>query len=206
VGLAIAPAGTSEGSSYSAGDLCSLAEVKLQLGKTAIVDDAELQSYIDAVTDPIEAFCGAILPRTIPAEWHDVNGDTIVLRSERIVSVTSVIGYTGSDATTYNALSDPSGGTGYLVDPSLNGVIRLLGGRGYGRYVVAYVAGLSAVPSSINLAARLIVQSLWRSQNGGAGVPQLSDEPTVQFDGFDEPIPARAAMLLSRYRRSPAVA
>lgn len=192
--------------------ICSLVEVKAQLNKTTTADDAELLGYIDAVTAPIEDFCGAVLPHTV-TEWHDAYGSTLWLRSERIASVTSITEYQGITPTVYVEAADPTaaGAYSFFVDPALHGKVERLGSSGYpqpfsGRIKVVYVAGFATIPAALNEAARLIVQTLWRTQNGGAGLPQLSDEPTVDFAGFDAPIPARALMLMSAYKRGPMVA
>lgn len=191
--------------------LCTVAEVKAQLGKTVTTDDVELQAYIDAATSMIEGYCGAVMPRTI-VEWHDANGPDLLLRSERIVSVTSISSYLGGVAYPYTAAADPSaaGNYTYFVDPNLGGMVTRLGGGGspapfQGRLVVTYVAGFDVIPPALNLAARLIVQTMWRTQNGGAGLPQLSDEPETVLAGIDGPVPARAVMLMERYQRVPSI-
>ncbi|MGZ6836775.1 MAG: phage head-tail connector protein [Blastococcus sp.] len=190
--------------------IVSLADVKLQLGKTSTADDTELQAYIDATTDVIEEYCGAIVPQQV-SEWHDdIGASEIQLREERVISITSVTGYLGTSTYNYVEAATPDVASlySYEVDPSHAGRLVRLGSGGYpqpfvGRTLVVYQAGFSTIPASINLAARLIVQSMWRSQNGGAGLPALSDEPTLAQPA-DEPMPARAAMLLRRYQRTPA--
>lgn len=186
--------------------LCTLAEIKAQLNKTSTADDVELQSYIDAVTAAVEDYCGAVLPTTT-TEWHDPLECTLTLR-ERCASVTTVAEYRGTVAYPLTVAADPSSATTYsfMVDPSLPDVLIRLSASGYpqewfGRVKVVYTAGFAVIPTSLNLAARLIVQTMWRTQNGGAGLPQLSDEPDTQVAGFDSPIPSRALVLMDRYRR-----
>lgn len=198
--------------SFMVGGIVSLTDAKRQLNKTTTTDDLELQSYCDAIIAPIEDFCGAILPRTV-TEWHDSPGGTIVLRSERIVSVASISGYLGTTTYAYTGVATPDLATiySYIVDPSLNGVIRSLGSGGsmqpfLGRVLVTYTAGFAAVPSAINLAGRMILQSMWDTQRGAKALPTQGAGELVQVDGFSEPIPARAFTLLQRYRRTPSIA
>lgn len=192
--------------------LCSLPEVKAQLGKTATVDDIELLAYIDAATAVIESYCGEVESRAV-IEWAYPVADEIVLDAERVVSVTSLTGYSGTTAHAYTAAADPSaaGAYTYLLDPRLNGLIRRLGPGGYrqcfdGPVKVVYVAGFASVPAGLKLAAKLIVQHMWRTQNGGAGLPALSDEDLATSDGFDAPIPSKALGLMKAYRRVPGLA
>lgn len=182
------------------GGLCTPAEVKLQLGKTTTTDDVELQSYIDAVTAPVERYCGAILPRAVVNEQHSPFTAEVALRTARVASMTSVVEYIGVTARTYTEIATPaSAGTyTYLRDGV---ILTRLGPGGHptpfeGRVFASYTAGFASVPADANLAARLIVQHLWRTQNGGAGLPSLSDEAVVEMPGFSYSIPNRAKELL----------
>jgi hypothetical protein len=176
-----------------------VAEAKQQLGKTSGVDDAELQTYIDAVTGSMEGYCGAVLARAV-TEWHNACGPAIHL-DERVASITSVTAYDGATPTTFTEVADPSTvvANSYIRDGQ--DLVRLDASAFSGRVRVVYQAGIAVVPAELNLACRLIVQTMWRTQNGGAGLPQLSDEPTVTVDGFDMPIPARALFLMNNYER-----
>ena len=192
--------------------LCSIAEIKLQLNKTSTADDVELQTYIDSVTDYVEAYCGAVIPRTV-TRLVFANGFTVVLPSARIVSVTSVTGYNGATAYTYAAAATPNLATqySYIIDPSLNGILRCLGSGGYpvpfmSQLYVTYTEGFAVIPAAINLAARMIVQSLWETQRSARSLPTQGGQDLVTVQGFSEPIPARAFALLERYKRGPSVA
>lgn len=191
--------------------LCTLPEVKAQLNKTSTADDTELQQYIDSVTASVQSYCGTVEAVT-RTETHQPCGPVIQLRGERVASITSVTEYVGTVAAVYTAAASPAaGGTStYLLDPDIPGRLVRIGSAGYdtpftGRVTVVYQAGFATVPAALNLAARLIVQTMWRTQNGGAALPQLSDEPNVNIEGFDVPVPARAVMLMDPYRRLPGI-
>lgn len=194
------------------GGLVSLDEVKAQLDDTDTTDDVELQAYIDSVTGAIEQYCGAILPSS-RTEWHDPDGSVIMLRTERLVSVTTVTEYRGATSYDYTQITDPTGAGTYtvLVDPALHGKVTRIGQGGFefpftGRVKAVYVAGLASVPPAVNLAARLMVQSLWRTQNGGAGLPALTDEPDIAAQMFETMRSPRIRMLLEPYHRVPGIA
>lgn len=187
--------------------LCTVEELKDQLDKTSDADNAELLAYCKAVTAPIEHMCGTILPVT-RTEIVTVNGNCIVLPDDRVVSVTSITGWSGGSSTpwTEEALSFTSS-YGFRVDTSA-GMIRALGGWFSGDYEITYVAGFATVPTNVNLAARIIAANLWETQQSGANLPPVYGEdydPTLSGP-VDIPIPPRARMLLEPYRRSPAIA
>jgi hypothetical protein len=166
--------------------LCTLAEAKTQLRKTSSADDALIQTYIDAVTKPLEDYCGPVVPRQV-TEWPEVYGAVIMLEQPPLISVTTLTEYRGNVAYLYAEAADPTAAGLYtfMVDPSLQGKVTRVfnGGRTLpftGPVKVVYQAGLASVPTNINLAARILVQTLWRTQNGGAGLPALTDEQQQQ--------------------------
>lgn len=183
-------------------ELCSVAEVKSQLNKNLSVDDAELQDYIDAIRGPVEDYCGPILPVDL-TEVHRIFGSRLVL-DHPVVSITSVTIYEGITARALTAISTPASASTYCY--TLEGkTIQRLGSDGYptdfdNAVYVAYTAGYSVVPDAINLAARLLVQHMWRTQNGGAGLPALSDDELVEVEGFGM-IPSKAKEFMDGYRR-----
>jgi hypothetical protein len=188
--------------------LCSLAEAKLQINKSASFtgDDAELTDYIEAITDPIEEFCGAVLPNDVEKIVTSYS-DVLILPSERVSAVASVTGYVNGAGTVWTAGDlTYTGSYGYRVDTD-SGLIRALAGARFcGDYLVAYTEGFAEIPKSINIAARLLVADLWTTQQGGAGLPPVFEDDTVTVDGVALSEGRRAFELLSRYRRAPAVA
>lgn len=176
--------------------LCSLDEAKAQLDMRSNAHDAELDRYIAAVTRPIEEVVGAVLPRTV-TRYVEANGRTLVLPSERVVSVTSI----DREGTTGSSL------TGYVVQD--NGLVRSAYGSTFcGTYTVTYVEGFAAVPESIRLAACMVVADMWSTQRGNAqGAPITAGSPDdFAPDAYSVPISPHAALLLEPYRRTPSVA
>lgn len=204
--LILATAGVGSGTG-----LCTLAEVKLQLNKTTTADDTELQSYIDAATAAVEDYCGVSVQTTVTNEIHrSPYSAQVFLRNERITSVTSLTEYLGTTARTYTGISTPASAALYTYTRE-GTVLTRIGSSGYpqvweGDVYVTYVAGFDTIPPALNLAARIIVQHLWRTQNGGAGLPSLADEDTSTEPGQESAMPNRARELLDNYRRVSGVA
>ena len=77
-----------------------------------------------------------------------------------------------------------------------------------GPWTVEYVAGRGTVPATINLAARIMVQHLWRTQYGasrglssiGGGDDFSVNEPVA---GWGYAIPNRVLQLLEPYKLGP---
>jgi hypothetical protein len=184
--------------------LLTLAEAKAQLDIDGTSSDTELQAYVDGVTAAIEAHVGPVENRAV-TETHDLpscGARMLVLRQTPAVSLTSV-----------TAVLD--GGSGYdVADLDLDGDIgtvrRTDGGRLYGPLRITYTAGRGTVPATINLAARIMVQHLWRTQYGasrglssiGGGDDFSVNEPVA---GWGYAIPNRVLQLLEPYKLGPAV-
>jgi hypothetical protein len=183
--------------------LLTLAEAKAQLNITTSTHDVELQAYIDSTTAVIEQYVGPVENRAV-TEVHDVSPRrvaTLVLRQAPAVSLTSVVAVL-------------TGGTSYAVaDLDLDGatgvVRRKDGGWLAGPLRITYTAGRGSVPATINLAARILIQHLWRTQQGpgrpglGGGDDYAVTEPVA---GYGYAIPNRALELLEAYRLPPGVA
>ncbi|MDX2681103.1 head-tail connector protein [Streptomyces sp. NY05-11A] len=180
--------------------LLTLAEAKLQLNLTTDTDDTELQTYIDAVTAPIEEYIGPVEPREV-IERHDAESGrrVLVLRTTPVLSVTSV-----------TPLLD--GGVSYPVDGLVldpdTGEIRRRD-RGWFRdlLLVTVQAGREETSPTINLAARMLVQHLWRTQRptrsgglAGGGEDYSVGQP---IPGFGYAVPNRVLELLAPYRLPP---
>ncbi|MEH0423123.1 head-tail connector protein [Streptomyces sp. B21-083] len=184
--------------------LLTLAEAKAQLDITTTTDDVELQVYVDGVTAAIEAHVGPVENRAV-TETHDIpacGARVLVLRETPAVSLTSVVAVLANGAGYNVADLDLDGPTGI--------VRRLDGGRLYGPLRFVYQAGRGTVPATLNLAGRIMVQHLWRTQYGasraGAGIGGGDDfsvsEPVA---GWGYAIPNRVLQLLEPYKRAPAV-
>ncbi|MFE7347521.1 hypothetical protein [Streptomyces fimicarius] len=183
--------------------LLTLDDAKAQLNITTTSNDSELQVYVDAVGPVIERFVGPVTERTV-SEVQDVASDgvrVLVLRTTPVVSLVSVE-------------SLLAGGTSYAVgalvlDEGAGLVRRVDGGWLRGPLRVTYTAGRSEVPATINLAARMLVQHLWQTQNASRGpvLPGGGDysvsEPVA---GLGYAVPNRVLELLEPYRLLPGVA
>lgn len=184
--------------------LLTLAEAKAQLDIDTTSSDTELQAYVDGVTAAIEAHVGPVENRSV-TEVHDLPAcgvRMLVLRQTPAVSLTSVAAVLTS-------------GSGYdVADLDLDGetgtVRRKDGGRLYGPLRFVYVAGRGTVPPTLNLAARIMVQHLWRTQYGASrGLSSIGGGDDVSVNepiaGWGYAIPFRVLQLLEPYKLPPAV-
>jgi uncharacterized phiE125 gp8 family phage protein len=194
--VAVLPSGTFEVFPPDEVTVLALQDAKdmLNITQTSTTNDAEVQSFIEAIISNLEAMTGGPIVNRSITERVDASDSTWELRvlKRPLVSVTSV-----TDT-----------GTGAAVDMTdseldLNaGIIRRKLGMPYfstsGIFTVVYVAGWgTAVPAAINVAARIILQHLWESQRVGGAAPPFPNADTVLLPGFSFAIPNRAAELLA---------
>lgn len=180
--------------------LLTLPEAKAQLNITSTDtdQDAELQAYIDAIGPVIESYIGPVESRdvtqTLSGHGALCLGTTPVLT---ITSVTSIRGVSVDPAALY-------------VDAEA-GLLRHLDGTSFrgGPWVVVYTAGRAEEPLTVNLAARMLLQHMWQTQNRttptviGGGDDYSVGSPVP---GFGYAVPNRVLELLAPYRLAPAVA
>lgn len=180
--------------------LLTLAQAKQQLDIETTTEDEELQAYIDALTPVIERYVGPVENRTV-TEVVDGHGLRLALTQAPAVSLTSVTPLLGGGAAV---------DAGALVLDSAAGVVWRRDGVSWagGPWTVVYVAGRDGVPPTINLAARILLQHLWRTQygaaRGGGGADDYSvTEPVA---GWGYAVPNRVLQLLEAYKVPPGVA
>lgn len=183
--------------------LLTLEDAKAQLNITTSTNDVELQAYIDGVTTAIEAHVGPVLPRAVQ-ETHEspaCGAQVLVLRQTPVISLTSVTPVLTAGVT--YSVAD------LTVDATTGTVRRLDGGRLYGPLLFLYMAGRGDVAATIILAARLMLQHLWRTQRGSARGPVIAggddydvNEPVA---GWGYAIPNRVLELLAPYKLPPVV-
>lgn len=183
--------------------LLTLADAKAQLNITGTADDDELQVYVDSVTPVIENYVGPVEPREV-VETHDGGVRLVlVLRQTPVLSLTAV-------SSVLSGGMVPSVEDLVLVDPGTGEVRRRDGGYLRGLLQVTYQAGRPSVPPTINLAARILVQHLWRTQRPtrGGGLAGGGDDYSVNepIPGFGYAVPNRVLELLEPYRLPPGVA
>ncbi|MGW3427497.1 hypothetical protein ACWDHW_06010 [Streptomyces melanosporofaciens] len=181
--------------------LLTLDEAKTQLNLTTVTHDVELQAYVDSVTAMVEWYVGPVENRAV-SETVSGRGPTLCLTHVPVVSLTSFTPVlTGGAAL---AVSDVT------VDLP-TGIVRRLNGAAFsgGPWTAAYMAGRGSVPPTLNLAARMLIQHLWRTQQG-PGRPGLGGnddfDVTQPVPGFGYAVPNRVLQLLQPYRLPPGVA
>jgi hypothetical protein len=187
----------------------TLAEAKAQLNSTSNVNDTELAVYIEAACDEVEQWVGPVATRVITGEFVDLMGRTIfnelttagtrafVLRHRPVQSIQAI-----SSAILSGVTYTPSD---FIVDSATGIVRRGDGGTIFGPLTVDYTAGYVSPPAWAQLAARMIVQSLWSTQRGGTSRPSSGGgDPTV-VPGYGVAVPAQAAQLMETHRLTPSV-
>ncbi|MEU6702538.1 head-tail connector protein [Streptomyces wuyuanensis] len=181
--------------------LLTLAEAKAQLDIDTDAHDAELLAYVEAVTPVIEQFTGPVENRTV-TEQVNSRSNLLALSQAPVVSLTSLTPVlTGGQAVD----------VGDLAVDSAAGVVRRLDGGSFagGPWTAVYVAGRGTVSPTINLAARIMVQHLWRTQYGAArGMVGGGDDVSVTepIAGWGYAVPYRVLQLLEPFKAPPGVA
>ncbi|WP_371528378.1 phage gp6-like head-tail connector protein [Streptomyces sp. NBC_01283] len=182
--------------------LLTLAEAKAQLDIDGTGDDAELGVYVEALTAAIERHVGPVETREF-TETIEGRSASLCLSHVPAVALVSVApAVEAGDALDLDA----------LVLDGTPGIVRYRGGSFAGTlWLVTYTAGRGTVPPTINLAARILLQHLWRTQYGasrglasvGGGDDWSVTEPTP---GWGYAIPNRVLQLLEPYKVPPGVA
>lgn len=181
----------------------TLADAKAQLNLTVDTYDTELQVYIDAVTPVIEELIGPVDPREV-VEQHDAGHgrDVLVVRATPVLSLTSVEPLQAGGIS-YDV-------AGLVLNPGTGEIRRQDRGCFRGLLNVTVQAGRTSVSPTINLAGRMLVQHLWRTQRParGGALPGGGDDYSVSEPvvGFGYAVPNRVLELLQPYRLPPGVA
>lgn len=180
--------------------LLTLAEGKAQLDYDGDANDTEIQAYIDALTPVIELHTGPVENRTV-TETVNGRGPLLAVTKVPVVSLTSLTPQlsSGLAVDVFEVALDPDAG-----------VIRRLDGASWtgGPWTAVYVAGRGEVPPNINLAARILLQHLWRTQYGAARGGGGSDDYSVTepIIGYGYAIPNRVLHLLEATKAPPGFA
>ncbi|MCL6733292.1 hypothetical protein [Streptomyces neyagawaensis] len=180
--------------------IISHADAKAHLNKTATADDDEVRAMNEAVTATVEWYVGAVVVRTVTEVHAFQVAKTLALRTVPAISLTSVSAVL-------------TGGTSYEVadldlDTSSGIVRRTDGGQLYGPLRTVHVAGRRIIPAAITLGARIILQHMWRTQQG-PGRPQVGVgdfDVTEPIPGLGYAVPNRALQILAPYQLPPGVA
>jgi hypothetical protein len=182
--------------------LLTLEEAKAQLDIDGTAEDVELQVYVEALTAAIERHVGPVETREF-AETIEGRSASMCLSHIPAVALVSVAPAveTGDDL-------DLSA----LVLDGATGIVRYRGGSFAGTlWRVTYTAGRGEVPATINLAARILLQHLWRTQYGASrGMSSIGGgedfSVTEAVPGWGYAIPNRVLQLLEAYKVPPGVA
>lgn len=165
----------------------NLRDAKAQLDKSTArrANDAELQTFVDAVNGWLEHRCGAVVPRLVTeAAYVAWDGVTLRLPTRPVIAVVSAT-YAGV-ATSVAGWSQPDD-RGLITVPS-GAYPKPSTGAGL---VVTYRAGRIPVPAELPLAGKILVQDLWQSQRTQSAAPQsagFSDQViTVAGRGYFVP-------------------
>jgi hypothetical protein len=167
--------------------LLSLADAKAHLNITSTTPDDELREFLEAATAVIEEQIGPVVRRTHTARIHG-GRQQVPLPHTQVLEVTAVT-YVRDGATAVN-----------VADLAVNtdaGVIsrKDAGCLPSGDLDVTYEVGRSYVKSNWTLAAKIIVQHLWRTQLGSLPAIQ-GDDPGYVQTGAGYLVPYRALALL----------
>lgn len=161
--------------------------------------DAELEVYIAATTEAIEADIGPVGRRTITETVYPSSG-VLLLRQTPVLSLTSVTPYLSAALTVGSLTFDANSG---IVYPGV------YTGFWAGRYDVVYVAGRAQVSASVNLAARKTLKHLWSpDQYGASALPRagFGGEEDLASQAFSFVKSYGVQELLRAEKRPPAVA
>jgi hypothetical protein len=180
--------------------ILSLADAKEHLNITSSTHDEELRGWIEATTHCVEWFVGPVVQRTVTEVHSATVSAAVALRQTPVIAVTGVEPVLTS-GTTYEVAE-------FDVDPATGVVTLLTGAPIYGPLRWTYTAGRTVIPANILGAARIILQHLWRTQQGPSR-PQLGVgdfDVTEPIPGLGYAVPNRALQLLDPHRLPPGVA
>ncbi|MFS8200479.1 head-tail connector protein (plasmid) [Streptomyces sp. CWNU-52B] len=182
--------------------LLTLEEAKAQLDIDGTGDDTELAVYVEALTAAIERHVGPVETREF-TETIEGRGASLCLSHVPAVALVSV--------TPAVEVGDALDLAALVLDGG-PGIVRYRGGSFAGTlWRVVYTAGRGSVPPTINLAARILLQHLWRTQYGASrGLSSVGGgddfSVTEAVPGWGYAIPNRVLQLLEPYKVPPGVA
>jgi hypothetical protein len=159
-------------------DLLTLSEAKTALAQDELISDNDtiLATYIGAISRRLDEVCGPIVQRTLTDELYD-GGSTIWLKYKPVVSVSSVIEYDGTTATTLTQQTnsvEPS--EGYVLHKERGKLTRTVSGfpayfeGGLQNIKVTYIAGrytnTTTVAPLFKIAAQAFLAHVWKMNQG----------------------------------------
>lgn len=198
-------------------DLLSLDEAKraLNIPLAETTHDTELASYITAVSRRIDGMCGPVVIRTVTGEVHAGGSSMLFPRYSPVATITSVIEYVGTMATTLAAESNSTktandyliGADGYVVYRRSTGSDSVFP-AGRSNVVMTYTAGrhanTAAVDPRFKQAAAIFLSHLWRFEQGQGSTTFGAFEEGLGIPSFGTPNAVKD--LLADELRPPVVA
>lgn len=177
----------------------SLSELRdyLQMSGTDLDRDAELTQFAQAAQSAIEARVGALSRRTVTETYSGDGSPFVVLRSDAVVSVSSV-----TESGTALLASDYSCSTAGVLT-RVSGYSASAWSSGVGNIEVQYVQGRTVVPADLRQAVLVLTKHLWDTQRGNMGRGPRSGEDYQPGVGFT--FPNRVNELVAPYL-SPGIA
>lgn len=170
----------------------------LSRGATDTSKGSLLAIAITAVTEKLEEVIGPVVYATITAELHDGGGNLIYLKQQPVASITQVVEYDNTTASTLTAESNTSKPTtgyylnatnGALIRRNANADVRYPVGRG--NVSVTYIAGRFATQGSITnrykLAAAWTLKNAWRAWEASTAPLGEFEVPQASFPTFSIP-------------------
>jgi len=196
-------------------DILTLAEAKkaLRIDTEDTDDDVLLAQYITAVSGLLDQRIGPTVARAVSGEAHDGGCTSIMLRFRPVISVSSLVEYTGTSPATLTQMSVTSQpGGSYRLDPyepqaglysgkvhRMSSGMPLWFALGYANVVCSYTAGrvasTSTVEPRIKRAAAICLENLWRDREHSVQDYGEYDVPVQSFPTFA--MPRAAADLLA---------
>jgi hypothetical protein len=169
------------------------AKAKLDIPSTSTGDDEELREFIEATTQCVEFFVGPVVQRTVKQ----------VLQGDREMWVLHTLPVIAVSAITPLQIWQQGIDVSVLDVDTATGILRRKDALWFfsGEYRITYTAGRTAVAPNVSLAAKLILQHLWRTNYGAArgltGIGGGEDfAVTEPIPGLGYAIPNRALQLL----------
>lgn len=166
----------------------SLPLAKVHLNITREVNDAELQSFIDAAEAIIANYVGAL---TVGASTtvRVSGGSQLVLPAAPLGTVTSITSADGQSVDLTTVSFNQAAGLVYFTD-------------GWSQfcstaYDVAFTSGWATVPADILLAIKELLRHLWAPQRGGG---TRANSPTQSDAAPGYLLPYRVEQLIEPYR------
>lgn len=166
-------------------DVLTLNEAKdiLSIDHADIVTarDLVIASYITATSTMLDRLCGPVVTRVITGEVQDGGGFACFLDHYPVLSITSVVEYLNTTATTLTAESNTvKTASNYAADLTIGTLWRRVSNRnsvfapGTRNIVITYAAGRYADTASVEqrfkLAAQVILANLWRREQGSGTI------------------------------------